>query len=406
MKLPDGWKWTTLKDLGTFEAGGTPPKSNSDFWNGDIPFLTGADITSLFVSRNNARTFLSKEGLNSGKTAICEPGNILIVTRTRVGRSGIATEIMGVSQDITLFKCGSNINANFLCRYLHNISDYLIENSRGATIQGLTREVVNQLIVPLPPLEEQKRIVAILKEQMTAVEAARSASQARLDAIKYLPAAYLRQVFPGPGQPLPDGWNILSLGECGEVISGIALGRKMKSESVTKVSYLRVANVKDGHLDMTNVYTTHATNQEIQTLTLKYGDLLLTEGGDPDKLGRGTIWEDQLPICIHQNHIFRVRFPKEYFDPSFISAQIGSSYGKSYFLKHAKQTTGIATINQQVLKAFPLLVPDLKEQQRIVKILNEKLAGVESCRMAAEAELETINRLPSTLLNQAFRGEL
>jgi type I restriction enzyme S subunit len=169
-------------------------------------------------------------------------------------------------------------------------------------------------------------------------------------------------------QELPKGWTLVKLGEIGEIVSGITLGRKVKNGTTRRVPYLRVANVKDGHLDLDSVYTIEATEKEIEKCKLQFGDLLLTEGGDPDKLGRGTFWANQIPECIHQNHIFRIRFDLDKYSSEFIALQIGSSLGKSYFLSHAKQTTGIATINQTVLAGCPLILPTLEEQKRIAAI--------------------------------------
>lgn len=170
----------------------------------------------------------------------------------------------------------------------------------------------------------------------------------------------------------------------------MTLGRRIEGEDIREVPYLRVANVKDGHLDLMDVATTLAATREIAALSLRKGDLLLTEGGDADKLGRGTIWEEQIRECIHQNHIFRVRFGQD-FEPAFVAAQIGASYGKAYFLlRHAKQTTGIATINQRVLKAFPLMVPRLTIQREIVESLREQTTATGSAISAARAELDAI----------------
>lgn len=123
-------------------------------------------------------------------------------------------------------------------------------------------------------------------------------------------------------------------------------------------------------------------------------------------MGRGTFWKNQVPECVHQNHIFRVRFDLEEFSPEFISYQIGSSYGKKYFLAHAKQTTGIATINQKILSRFPLMTPPLKEQLRIVEVLNSKLASSERLLTVIGDEAKYLNQLPTKILQQAFNGEL
>lgn len=200
---------------------------------------------------------------------------------------------------------------------------------------------------------------------------------------------------------------MLPLGEAGEIGSGVTLGRRLVGvERTRSVPYLRVANVKDGRLDLSDVYHLEATEVEIEKLRLRWGGLLLTEGGDPDKLGRGTFWQNQIPECVHQNHIFRVRLDVARFSPAFVSAQIASPYGKAYFLAHAKQTTGIATINQRVLAGFPLMVPPLAEQERIVAILTTQLAAAEDARKAAEDELAAIEALPAALLRRTFSGEL
>jgi type I restriction enzyme S subunit len=158
---------------------------------------------------------------------------------------------------------------------------------------------------------------------------------------------------------------IFPLSDVADISSGITLGRKTKESELTEVPYLRVANVQDGHLLLGDLKMIAATRREAEKWALKDGDLLLTEGGDLDKLGRGACWREQLPLCIHQNHIFRVRLPADRYDADFVSFQIGSPYGKAYFLAHAKKTTGIASINQRVLGAFPLVSPPIAEQHRI-----------------------------------------
>jgi type I restriction enzyme S subunit len=269
--------------------------------------------------------------------------------------------------------------------------------------QRVPPEFLASLECPLPPLSEQRRIAAILNEQMAAVQRARAAAEAQWAAAKALPAAYLRAVFESEEAR---GWPRRPLGEIGEIVSGVTLGRRTNDNKMRSVPYLRVANVKDGRLDLSDVYRIEATEEEIRKLRLRFGDLLLTEGGDPDKLGRGMFWEEQIPECIHQNHIFRVRFDPSLVLPPFVSAQIGSAYGKAYFLAHAKRTTGIATINQRVLFAFPIMVPSLGEQRRVVTALRNRLKSAELVREASDAQFKAVEELPAALLRRAFRGEL
>ena len=267
----------------------------------------------------------------------------------------------------------------------------------------VNQDILGNLDIPLPPLPEQKRIAAILTEQITAINCARAATQAQLNAARALRSVYIDQIF---NRVLAKSWPIRPLGQVGQIGSGITLGRPVRESQSISVPYLRVANVKDGHLDLTSVLTIEATESEIIKCKLQYGDLLLTEGGDPDKLGRGTFWQEELPLCVHQNHIFRVRFDLDVFSPEFLSAQIGSPYGKAYFLTHAKQTTGIATINQKVLANFPLVVPPIDEQRRVAQELDQKTHTTATAIQVLQAQLDAINQLPAALLRRAFGGEL
>lgn len=199
------------------------------------------------------------------------------------------------------------------------------------------------------------------------------------------------------------GLPTFPLAQVADIAAGITLGRKTKETELVQVPYLRVANVQDGHLLLNDLKTIAATRREIEKWALKDGDLLLTEGGDLDKLGRGACWRNQVPLCIHQNHIFRVRLLADSYDPDYVSFQIASPYGKAYFLAHAKKTTGIASINQRVLGAFPLMSPPLSEQRRIAADLKDQLAEVEVARQAARAQLCEIDGLPGKLLAQAFK---
>lgn len=203
---------------------------------------------------------------------------------------------------------------------------------------------------------------------------------------------------------LPSRWETTCLADAGEIVSGVTLGRNLNGSLTRRVPYLRVANVKDGRLDLPDIYETDATDTEIKKLKLAQGDLVLTEGGDADKLGRATFWNDELPECIHQNHIFRVRLNRSRFDPAFVAALLASPYGRAYFARHAKQTTGIATINRRVLSAFPLCAPTLPIQIRIAARLREQLAEVERARAAVAAQLQGAETLIEALLRDSLRS--
>ncbi len=206
------------------------------------------------------------------------------------------------------------------------------------------------------------------------------------------------------GDPVknPKRWEIYKLQDVSEIRSGVTKGRKLAGKPVVSVPYLRVANVQDGYLDLNEIKTIEVLLSDVDKYALLEGDVLLTEGGDPDKLGRGAVLHDEIPNCIHQNHIFRVRVNKEYLVPEFLSMLIGSAYGKMYFLKSAKQTTGIATINSTQLKKFPALAPPTERQNKFAQIVE----NAEAMRQNQKQSQQEIDNLFNALMQKAFAGEL
>ena len=298
---------------------------------------------------------------------------------------------------------GEHTDREFMYFLLQWITESIRAASHGIGMLHMTKEGMEKWPVALPPLPEQKRIAARLREQLAEVEKAREALQSQLEAAEKIHAAALRAAF---GEATQATWPKIRVGDVANITAGVTLGRKLPPEGVRKVPYLRVANVKDGRLDLSHITATDAKESEIENLRLHYGDLLLTEGGDPDKLGRGTFWRDELPECIHQNHVFRLRFDLAKFDPAFLAVQFGSEYGKAYFFAHAKQTTGIATINRKVLDQFPLLRPTLAIQQATARKLTESLAGTQSLIADIKARLEAVEKLPAALLREVFTASL
>jgi type I restriction enzyme, S subunit len=256
---------------------------------------------------------------------------------------------------------------------------------------------VDVLEIPLPPLTEQKRIATIL-DKADAIR--RKRQQVMKLANEFLRATFLDMF----GDPVlnPKNWEEKLLGEIADIASGVTKGRKFNGKKTISVCYMRVANVQDGYIDLNDIKEIEALETDIDKYSLQSGDILLTEGGDPDKLGRGAVWKGEIDPCIHQNHVFRVRVEKSIAYPEYLNALIGSSRGKRYFLKAAKQTTGIASINMTQLKGFPVLLPPKNLQKQygdLVKKYQNLLGSLDSMT-------QHDNYLFNSLTQRAFRGEL
>jgi len=293
----------------------------------------------------------------------------------------------------------SKVCKPYLRYALNHLLDEIIDRAHGAVgLQHITKSQLNDIPIPLPSLPEQKRIAAILD----AADALRAKRQESIEQLDLLMQATFLEMF---GDPVtnPKEWNDnVTLGEVADITSGLTKGRKLRNQTTREVPYLAVVNVQDRHLVLDPLKTIEATDVEIEKYRLLRNDLLLTEGGDRDKLGRGTLWQGELPECIHQNHIFRVRLHDERLMPVFLNWLVGSDRGKRYFLGQAKQTTGIASINLSQLKRFPLLLPPFHLQQRFASIVE----AVESHKVRLKTQYAELESLFASLQVQAFSGVL
>jgi type I restriction enzyme, S subunit len=279
---------------------------------------------------------------------------------------------------------------------------------RGASYPAIRDSDVKKLPVPIPPHSEQRRIAAVLTAVQRAVE-----QQQRLIALTAeLKKALMHKLFSEGTRDeaqkqtefrrIPRSWTIARLGDCCTIQTGIAKGRKVPPQEAVTLPYLRVANVQDGYLDLSEMKEITIRRSEVPRYSLRDGDLLLTEGGDLDKLGRGFIWHGQFEKCVHQNHIFVVRSDLGRISAEFLAYQVQSDYGKAYFLSVAHKTTNLACINTTKLKGLPVLIPTPDEQCSIVNALRQ----IDGKLRAHRERNELLGSLFRTLLHQLMTAEL
>lgn len=310
--------------------------------------------------------------------------------------------IVSPAYDVWHLTDKDNTHIPYVERYLRSPQARRLYASKmqGAVARrrSLTKADFLKLEIPFPPLDDQVRIAGLLSK----VEGLIAQRKQHLQQLDDLLKSIFLEMF-GFCDGTYTQWSIDRLALHTEVVSGVTKGKRYTSADLIEVPYMRVANVQDGHFILDEIKTIAVTQNEIDQYQLRRGDLLLTEGGDPDKLGRGSVWEEQIPNCIHQNHIFRVRINNQTeINPYYLSALVGSPYGKAYFLRSAKQTTGIASINSTQLKNFPTLIPPIDLQNNFAAIV-EKLESIKSNYQKSLADLEHLYRV---LSQEAFKGEL
>lgn len=205
---------------------------------------------------------------------------------------------------------------------------------------------------------------------------------------------------------LPDGWAYATLDELAEVVGGVTKdSKKQRDTAYPEVPYLRVANVQRERLDLAQVATIRVSPENADRYRLQRGDLLMTEGGDRDKLGRGWIWEEQIPGCIHQNHVFRARVWADAVIPDLLARYI-NSVARPWLEANAKQSVNLASISISKIKQLPVRVPPVAEQHRIADVLRARLARLDAAETKLRAALGRLDRLDTAVLDSVAMGTL
>ena len=410
-KLPANWCWITVEAIcDGFQYGYTEKATLEKI---GPHFIRITDIGDGIINDFDA-PYCEIDADSFTKYKI-NKGDILIARMGSVGENGLATHnINGVFASY-LIRIVPRSNAKYVCDFLQTNLYWgqISEKAQGTTRLNVNANVLKKLIIPFPPLAEQQRIVDRIESLFSKLDAAKEKAQAVVDSFETRKAAILHKAFTGEltakwreehGVGM-ESWEKRLLSAVSSLQTGLMKGKKYTGKTV-ELPYLRVANVQDGFLRLDEIKKIDVEEKAISRYSLAVGDVLFTEGGDFDKLGRGTVWEGQIKNCLHQNHIFVVRPNPEVLNPYFLSYQAGSRYGKAYFLSCSKQTTNLASINSTQLKNFPVLIPSIAEQEMIIKLINSFLEKELHAKEVAEAVLDQIDLMKKSILARAFRGEL
>lgn len=415
------WEDVELGNVASITLGGTPSTEVKSFWGGDVPWMSSGEVNKRHVFDADGR--ITRSGLMSSNATLVDPPAVAIGLagqgKTRGTVAMVHTQLC-TNQSIALIK-GNNgrLDTTYLFHNFESRYEELRSRSAGGGRAGLSRDILMKVPVPLPDVAEQRRIAAVLDLVDSAI-AKTDAVIAKLRSIRAGllhdlltrgldangqlrdPLRHPEQFKPSPLGLIPKEWEMSELLAVSEITSGITLGRQLDKAGSILVPYLRVANLQDGYIDLSEVKTTRILPGEEARFLLAPGDVLLTEGGDIDKLGRGAVWKGEIVPCAYQNHIFRVRVNRQILMPEFLGAFLQTSAAKRYFLMHAKRTTSVASVNQTELGRFPVPIPSPEEQGRIVASLDQQ-AGIMNREIAARNKLSA---LKSGLMSDLLSGRV
>ncbi|QSR34218.1 restriction endonuclease subunit S [Marinobacterium iners] len=201
---------------------------------------------------------------------------------------------------------------------------------------------------------------------------------------------------------LPSGWVLSRLDDITDIQGGIAKGKKVSGKRTRSLPYLRVANVQRALLDLSEIKEIEIADDEVERYLVNRRDLLITEGGDWDKVGRTAIWDGSIEPMAHQNHVFRARLILDEQNERWLERYLNSQFARNYFASSSKQTTNLASINKTQLRSCTVPLPPLEEQKRIVQKVDELMALCDQLKERLNQASETRCQLAEALVEQAI----
>jgi type I restriction enzyme S subunit len=393
--LPDGWRWARLGDVCDVVSGSTPRTGVSQNWDGNIVWITPSDLGKLENAYIvDSERLITQQGLESAGLEIIPPGSVVMSSRAPIGHLGIAKVSLCTNQGCKSFVPGSRIDTAYLFFALKKAIPVLKYLGSGSTFTEISKSALQVFTIPLPPLPEQQRIAAILSEQMAAVEEARAAAVAQLEAAQALPAAFLRQVFESEEA---QGWERKRLGEVLLLRKEVIHPRDKPRGGAVFVGLQHIESHTGRQLGSNNIEMAELTGRKPKFYE---GDIVY--GYLRPYLNK--VWVATFEgLCSVDQYVYSVL------------QKIANTHFIAWFMRSATylQRAPIGTTPGQLprirtdeVASVEINMPSLEQQRHIVDMIEENLKTTEKMTAAIEARIDAIDKLPAALLRQAFRGEL
>jgi len=389
------WSPTRVGAIADSYAGGTPDRSRQEYFGGTIPWVKSSEVNLGRI--RGTEEFLTEKGFRASSAKLIPAGTVLVAMYGATAAQVAYLEIEATAnQAVLAVRPVASVDSLFLYYALSSAKQRILFQAQGSGQPNLNKQIVDQVEILVPGIERQRRIADILSTLDETIEQ----TEMLIAKHQQMKAGLMQDLFTRGVTPdgrlrptraqaphlyensvlgwIPRAWSMVHLGALAEIVSGVTLGVRSEPRAGIEVPYLRVANVQDGYLDLGDVKTIKVEQAQFAKLRLRRGDVLMNEGGDFDKLGRGSVWRDEIDPCIHQNHVFRVRPRDGRLQSEFLAYWSQSDFGKKYFVRSSKQSTNLASINSSQLNRFPVALPSKQEQTAIevrVTALNDRIAA-------------------------------
>ena len=406
-KIPDNWCWTKLGKITSIIGGGTPSSKINEYYdNGDIAWITPSDLSNynnMYISKG--KKMITKLGLMKSSAKLLPKGTVCLSSRAPIGYVVIAKNELSTNQGFKSFLPSKVFKSEYLYWYLKSIKHILEAKASGTTFLELSAKKAGEVEIPLPPINEQQRIVNRIESLFAKLDRAKELIENTLAKFEQNKMAILHKAFSGE---LTAKWrkenNIdLSSWEC-TILKNIIDVRDGTHDSPIYVSsgypLITSKNLKNNKVNFNNIkYITKEDYDNINKRSkVEINDVLFSMIGT---IGNPVIIKEEPLFAIKNVALFK---SSNYINMEFFRNYLETKYVLDKMKKEAKGTTQ-KFVSLNYLRNFPIKLPTLEEQQEIVNILDKLLAKYNKIKNL-EQQLEKIELLKKAILAKAFRGEL
>lgn len=383
-----------LIELGEIVSGSTPDTDRKEYWeNGDIPWITPADLTDhQEVFFFGMLRKITEEGYKSCSTRILPPGSILYSSRAPIGHCAVTTFPLCTNQGFKNLIPNHRLDSAYGYYALKYLTPQIMALGRGATFLEINKEIFENVKIPLPPLEEQRRIAEVLQK---ADRVRRLRRYARALSDGYLQSVFL-EMFGDP-ETNPMGWKKAIIDD---VISESQYGTSLKSnEEKRGYPVLGMANITyDGKIDLSSISYVDLSHEEFNKLKLEKGDVIFNRTNSTELVGKTAYWnitED----AVLASYLVKLKIKKNV-TPDFFVGLLNTPKYKKLFRERCKKAVGQSNISPTLLREFPIIIPSLGIQEEYSKFLSS-ITLLQRRQFEATRQAE---QLFQSLLREAFEG--
>ena len=386
------WAVSKLGEVCNIVGGGTPSKSNEDFYGGEIPWATVRDMREELLSSTELK--ITEEAIKKSSTNLIPSGSIITATRVGLGKVCILQQDTAINQDLKAIIPNVGILDNgFLYWWLKSVSHEIVTAGTGATVQGVKLTFIKLLEIPLPPIAEQKRIVAILDKAFADIDRARAITEQNLKNARELFDSYLQQVFSQRGE----GWVDYQMADICNITSKLV---DPKKNEYLDLLHIGAGNIVSNTGELVDVKT--AREEGLISGKFVFDDSMILYSKIRPYLMKvcrptfiGLCSADIYPLApidgkIEKDYLFYLLLSKDFTDYAI------SGSGRA----------GMPKVNRNHLFSYPVTLPTIDKQRIYVEKINQISEQSQALENLYCKKLTELDSLKKSILQKAFSGEL